>query len=298
MHQIQYFYKKQKNYIQRPALFSIHSLHWRRLHFLFGILVGAFGFQISALSATAFVSSQASPRVEHWQRRQVEIHRFLSESQDLNAVKLIFVGDSITDFWLLDDNPWVSGQKYGRKTWDESFGQPGSQNYAFNIGISGDRLEHVLYRILPKAQGGLGHLDSPQLNPEFIIVMLGINNSWAVEHPVAESIYAGVLANLRAVHAQKPNARIVLQSLLPTNDIVKNKEVVMLVNQRLKALVMQAEFSKFTEYLDLYPLFINTNGIQISSYFTDGLHPNNSGYKVWRDHLVEFLAQSRVKIKK
>ena len=128
--------------------------------------------------------------------------------------------------------------------------------------------------------------------------MLGINNSWAVEHPVAESIYAGVLANLRAVHAQKPNARIVLQSLLPTNDIVKNKEVVMLVNQRLKALVMQAEFSKFTEYLDLYPLFINTNGIQISSYFTDGLHPNNSGYKVWRDHLVEFLAQSRVKIKK
>jgi hypothetical protein len=28
-------------------------------------------------------------------------------------VKLLFVGDSITDFWLLHDSPWVQGQKFG-----------------------------------------------------------------------------------------------------------------------------------------------------------------------------------------
>jgi lysophospholipase L1-like esterase len=139
----------------------------------------------------------------------------------------------------------------------------------------------------------MGQLDSPALNPEFMIVMLGINNSWAAEQPVVESIYQGVLANLRALHARKPNARIVVQSLLPTNDAAKNKDVVLRVNQRLETLVRTSEFSKFTVYLNLYPSFVDTSGVQISNYFTDGLHPNDSGYRVWRDRLIAFLIQAR-----
>ncbi len=274
-------------------MFSINPFNSRHSVIVLCFVVGLLGLQLQAKSSPTFASSQAAARVEHWQKRQVDIQRFLSESKDLSVVKLLFVGDSITDFWLFDQNPWVSGQKFGRKIWDETFAKPGSENYAFNIGISGDRLEHVLFRILPKAQGGLGQLDSPHLNPEFIFVMLGINNSWAAEQPVADSIYAGVLANLRALHAQKPNARIVLQSLLPTNEVAKNKDVVTVVNQRLKALVLQPEFSKFSVYLDLYPLFTDSKGVQISSYFTDGLHPNDEGYKIWRDRLLEFLTQSR-----
>jgi lysophospholipase L1-like esterase len=263
------------------------------------LFVSALGIQFNALSAPVFVSSQPHARVEHWQKREAEINAYVRDSKNLSQVKLLFVGDSITDFWLLDDNPWVSGQKYGRKIWDESFAKPGTPNFAFNMGISGDRLEHVLYRILPKAQGGMGQLDSPQLNPEFIIVMLGINNSWAVEHPVADSIFEGTLANLRALHARKPNARIVLQSLLPTNDESKNKELVLPVNQRLKALVVQAEFSNFMVYLDLYSSFTdgngngNGNGKQIDRYFTDGLHPNAQGYEVWRNRLLDFLKETR-----
>jgi len=260
---------------------------------LFTLFISALITQLNASSAPAFVSSQPTARVEHWQKREAEINAFLRDSKNLSAVKLLFVGDSITDFWLFDDNPWVSGQKYGQKIWNESFANPGTENYALNIGISGDRLEHVLFRILPKAQGGMGQLDSPQLKPEFMIVMLGINNSWAAEHPVADSIFEGTLANLRALHALKPNARIVLQSLLPTNETSKNKEVVLAVNQRLKALAMQPEFAKFTAYLDLYPLFTDANGIQIASYFNDGLHPNAKGYEVWRDRLVDFLKTSR-----
>lgn len=249
--------------------------------------------QAGIATAQTFVSSKPAARVEHWQKRQTDINTYIQQSQNLGAVKLLFVGDSITDFWLFDDNPWVSGQKYGRKIWDQSFATPGTENFAFNIGISGDRLEHVLYRILPKAEGGLGHLDSPSLNPEFMIVMLGINNSWAAETPVAESIYQGVLANLRALHARKPNARIILQSLLPTHDVAKNKEVVLIVNQRLEALVRTSEFSKFTTYLNLYPAFTDASGVQIAKYFTDGLHPNDSGYQIWRDRLIEFLKQAR-----
>lgn len=246
-----------------------------------------------AQSAPAFASTQPAARVEHWQKREATINAYLRDAKDLGAVKLLFVGDSITDFWLFDDNPWVSGQKYGRKVWDESFGKPGSENYAFNIGISGDRIEHVLYRILPKSAGGMGQLDAPQLNPEFIIVMLGINNSWAAEDPVADSIFEGVHVALSTLHARKPKSRIVLQSLLPTNDTGKNRDVVGTVNQRLRKLVTTPEFSRFTSYLDLYPAFTDANGVQISHYFTDGLHPNAVGYAVWRDQLVPFLKTLR-----
>ncbi len=247
----------------------------------------------AARSAPAFASTQPAARVEHWQQREAAINAHLRDAKDLSAIKLLFVGDSITDFWLFDDNPWVSGQKYGRKIWDASFGKPGSENYAFNIGISGDRIEHILYRILPKSAGGMGQLDAPQLSPEFMVVMLGINNSWAAEDPVADSIFQGVHAALKALHARKPKSRIVLQSLLPTNDNAKNKDVVGVVNQRLRKLVTTPEFSSFTSYLDLYPAFTDADGAQISGYFTDGLHPNAAGYAVWRDRLVAFLKTVR-----
>ena len=271
---------------------SYQSIYLRFIALMISFL-GACGWASGAHSSPAFASTQPAPRVEHWQKREAAINAHLRSSKDLSAIRLLFVGDSITDFWLFEDNPWVSGQKYGRKVWDESFATPGSENYAFNIGISGDRIEHILYRILPKSAGGMGQLDAPELNPEFIIVMLGINNSWAAEDPVADSIFEGVHVALNALHARKPQSRIVLQSLLPTNDTIKNRDVVGVVNQRLRKLASSPEFSSFTDYLDLNPAFTNAAGMQLSKYFTDGLHPNDIGYSVWRDQLVPFLKAKR-----
>ena len=256
-------------------------------------LVLSLGWVGGAVFAADFVSTKPAARVEHWQKREAEINAYIKDSKDLKSVKLLFVGDSITDFWLFDDNPWVSGQKYGRPIWDESFGKPNSENFGFNIGISGDRIEHVLYRILPKAVGGLGQLDSPDLNPEFIVTLIGINNTWAAEAPVADSVFEGVRVVLGALHERKPNARIILQTLLPTNDEIKNRDVVRPVNQRLRLLAASPFFSGFISLLDLYPSFVDGSGSQVSTYFTDGLHPNVNGYRVWRDRLVPFLQQAR-----
>jgi lysophospholipase L1-like esterase len=141
----------------------------------------------AVLTATAqaagFVSTQPTPRVEHWQNRQSAIGQELQDRNRTAATRLVFVGDSITDFWRFDDNPWVSGQKYGRQVWNESFAGGTPQNLALNIGISGDRTEHLLHRITPSAVGGLGHLDAPGLKPDFLVVMLGINNTWAALWP-------------------------------------------------------------------------------------------------------------------
>jgi lysophospholipase L1-like esterase len=252
----------------------------------------------AALAAPAqagggFVSTQPAPRVEHWQHRQAAIGRELQDRARMAATRLVFVGDSITDFWLLDDNPWVSGQQYGRQVWNDSFAGSTPQNLALNIGISGDRTEHVLHRIQPRAAGGLGHLDAPALRPEFLVVMLGINNTWAAESPVADSVFEGVRAVLAAAHARQPQARIVLQSILPTNDPAKNRDVVQVVNQRLQALTRSPDWSAFTGWLDLTPGFVDAQGQQVAALFTDGLHPNLAGYRIWRDRLLPFLAAER-----
>lgn len=270
---------------------------------LFGrVLAGAFAVLASltlhgAAAARDFASTQPTARVEYWQQRQAAIAAQVADVASLRAVKLVFVGDSITDFWLLGDDPWIPGRMHGRRIWDESFGGAVPQNLALNIGISGDRTEHLLFRILPKAQGGLGQLDAPELAPEFFVLMIGINNSYAPEMPVADSVFEGVLAVMRSLHARKPGARIILQSILPTSEPSRDDAVVRPVNLRLAALARSTEFAAFTTWLDLYPAFVDAQGRQDPRLFVDGLHPSEAGYRAWRDRLVPALASARASVR-
>lgn len=243
--------------------------------------------------AADFASMKPTARVEYWQQRQATIAAQVADAASLRDVKLVFVGDSITDFWLLDDDPWIPGRIHGRRVWDESFGGVVKENRALNIAISGDRTEHLLYRILPKSQGGLGQLDAPALTPEFLVLMVGINNSYAPESPVADSVFEGVRAVMRSLHARKPGARLLLQSLLPTSEPSRDDTVVKPVNARLAALASSPEFAGFTTWLDLYPSFVDAQGRQDGKLFLDGLHPSEAGYRVWRDRLVPALVAAR-----
>jgi lysophospholipase L1-like esterase len=210
-----------------------------------------------AATARDFASMQPTARVEYWQQRQAAIDAQVADAASLRAVP---------------------------------------QNLALNIGISGDRTEHLLFRILPKAQGGLGQLDAPELAPEFFVLMIGINNSYAPEMPVADSVFEGVLAVMRSLHARKPGTRIMLQSILPTAELSRDDAVVRPVNLRLAALARSTEFAGFTTWLDLYPAFVDAQGKQDARLFVDGLHPSEAGYRVWRDRLVPALASARASV--
>ena len=257
-------------------------------------LLGACASLAAAVAqAGDFASTRPAARVEYWQQRQAAIEMQIANTASLRAVKLVFVGDSITDFWLLGDDPWIPGRWHGRRIWDESFGLAQPANVALNIGISGDRTEHLLFRLLPRSQGGLGHLDAEALAPEFFVLMVGINNSYAPEAPVADSVFEGVLAVMRALHARKPGTRLLLQSILPTSEPTRNEKVVRPVNARLQALTQSPEFAGFTTWLDLYPSFVDARGQQTARLFVDGLHPSEDGYRVWRDRLLPALAEAR-----
>jgi hypothetical protein len=53
--------------------------------------------------------------VEHWQTRQADIDMALQDSARMTATRLVFVGDSITDLWLLADDPWIPGRMHGER---------------------------------------------------------------------------------------------------------------------------------------------------------------------------------------
>jgi lysophospholipase L1-like esterase len=248
----------------------------------------------SASEQPGFVSESPLARVEYWQLRQQAINAALQDRAALPAVKLVFLGDSITDFWQLDENPWIRGQRFGLNSWQPAFVSGLPENRALNMGISGDRTEHVLHRIQPAAQGGLGQLDPPELDPDFIVLMIGINNTWAQEDPVVDSVVAGITRVLEAAHDRKPEARIVLQSLLPTNDPVRNRDVVVPVNARIVDLVKRKPYADYTVFLNLYPLFTDSAGNQKTDFFvTDGVHPNDAGYRAWSARLLPCLDQQR-----
>lgn len=250
-----------------------------------------------ALAAPAIVTAQArfqaeqpAARVDYWQKRAADISHELAAAPELKSVRLVFIGDSITDFWHLDANPWLPGRYCGKSVWDESFGGAVPAHKALNLGVSGDRIEHVLHRLLPAAAGGEGWLDRADLRPDVIFVMLGINNSFDAEAPATESIERGLVAVINRIRERQPQARIVVQSLLPTDDPVKNRVLVKPVNQALRAL---AAGSANMGYVDLYPDFVGPTGEQRRDLFNDGLHPSREGYRVWRDRLLAFLAEPR-----
>ncbi len=256
-----------------------------------GLLAGVGG--ATAQTSAGFNSTRPTVRIEYWQKRLNEISARLAQPDSLAPVRLVFLGDSITDFWTMGDNPWFPGAVGGQAVWNESFGGGDPGLLALNLGISGDRTEHLLYRIQPGSDGGLGELDRPDLAPDVIVLMIGINNSWDAETPAVDSVLEGIKAVVAAVHARKPDALIVLQSLLPTQETARNDEVVIPVNAALAGFAAGSGQSDHVRYLDLYPAFINADGRQNSGFFMDAVHPNARGYRAWRDRLVPFLASIR-----
>jgi lysophospholipase L1-like esterase len=67
---------------------------------------------------------------------------------------------------------------------------------------------------------------------------------------------------------------------------MKNRNLVIPVNDLLRSFAANAEG---TEYLDLYPSFVDDHGAQRRNLFNDSLHPSRDGYRLWRDRLTEFL---------
>ena len=219
------------------------------------------------------------------QRRYKGIERDLVSGVELTAVRVLFVGDSITQFYAGEDD---AGQA---SAWRAAYGDPTSPNYALNLGVAGDRTENVLYRLLPKSEGGLGHLDDLRIQPAIIVLMVGINNTWSSTRDIVGLTVGGQLAVIRRLRSLRPNATIVVNALLPTNNRGHDQELVEPINRRLSTEAQQ--LGSAVVWLDLSPGFLRADGTGNPALFKDGVHPNAAGYALWSAALLPKLEAVR-----
>lgn len=149
-----------------------------------------------------------------------------------------------------------------------------------NQGISGETSTGLLKR--------LNLFNRTQ--PETIFVMIGINDLIrSVEDTKILDNYRQIVTTLRASH---PKSQIVIQSILPhgaSEATWEGKQKLLAIsNSRIRELNQQLQNIATKEgikYLDLHPLFANSQGNLRPDFSTDGLHLSPEGYLVWRSAL-------------
>jgi lysophospholipase L1-like esterase len=222
----------------------------------------------------------AAPRATTGKNQWVANHyaRMMAlADQSPEEFKVVFVGDSITKKWLD-----MSGS-----LWADNFGDVDSPYYALNLGVPGDRTDHVLYRLKSKADGGLGNLDNPAIQPKVIVLMIGTNNLFPPHS--AQQISGGIEAVANRLRELRPEAELIICSVIPSHNPINNKQQIIPANETLPALAERMG-DKVT-FLDLYPAFLNEKGEKDQKFYVDGLHLNEKGYEVWHRRLMPVLKE-------
>jgi lysophospholipase L1-like esterase len=200
---------------------------------------------------------------------EMKMHQqFLSLAKEGN-IDLLFIGDSITDFWRRADR--------GKSVWDEYF----APLNAANFGISGDRTQHVLWRI------DNGELDGFQA--KVIVLMLGTNNLSSPPKSIRntnEETIEGMKLVVADIRKHQPHARMLLLAIFPRGKTPDNP-------YRADLSVINPELAKLDDgknifFMDIGDKFLNADGTLKTELFADGnLHPNTAGYKVWADAIID-----------
>ena len=156
------------------------------------------------------------------------------------GIDILFMGDSITDFW----------RNRGSNVWNQYY----APRHAANFGISGDRTQHVLWRM------NNGELDG--IKPRVVVLMIGTNNTgkerdnMTTRNTVPETI-AGVQAVVADIRARLPDSKILLLGIFPRSTLADPQRAeVALIN----TVIAKLDDGKMVRYLDIGPKFLEADG--------------------------------------
>jgi beta-glucosidase len=190
------------------------------------------------------------PRDDKWMVR----HRLINERVKAGPVDLVFIGDSITQGW----------EGAGKKVWEEFY----SSRRAANLGIGGDRTQHVLWRL------DNGNIEGIQ--PKLAVIMIGTNNSGS---NTSAQIADGVKAIVAKLQAKLPATKILVLGIFPRGanpDDTRRK-----VNEGANAIIANLADGKNVFYLDFGKDFLTADGTLSKEIMPDLLHLNEKSYRLW-----------------
>ena len=192
-------------------------------------------------------------------------HKAYLDRAKQGNIDVVFLGDSITDFFTRD------GADVWKKYWVPL--------NAVDFGVSGDRTQNILGRV----DGG--ELDG--FKAKCIILMIGTNNL-STNRNTNEETLAGLKLVVADIRKHQPDAKLLLMSITPRGTS----------NDRAKA--VNAEMAKWADdknifYMDIFDKFMKPDGTQNAEVMNGTIHFNAKGYEVWSEAIVgqvkELLAQ-------
>jgi N-acetylglucosamine-6-sulfatase len=197
-----------------------------------------------------------------WQERQAAKN---AQARQGN-IDLAFIGDSITQGW----------EGAGRETWDKFY----AGRNPINLGFSGDRTEHVIWR--------LTHGNLNGYKPKVAVLMIGTNNTGhAMQDP--QEVATGIQRILDILHQQTPETKVLLLGVFPRGrspfDLMRLNNIA--INQQVRRF---ADGDRI-QYLELDDSFLEANGTLPESIMPDALHLNERGYQIWAEAMEPTLAR-------
>ncbi len=193
-----------------------------------------------------------------WQKRHEEKAAGVKESK----AEVLFIGDSITQGW----------EGAGKETWQRFYGP----RRGFNIGFSGDRTQHVLWR--------LDNAEADGIQPKVAVMMIGTNNMGGNS---PEAIADGVKAIVAKLDSKLPQTKVLLLAIFPRSEKPTDaiREKVAKTNELLKPIAD----GKKVVYLDIGKSFLAEDGTLSKEIMPDFLHLSPKGYRIWADSIEPTL---------
>jgi len=205
-------------------------------------------------------------------------HERFNEISKQGEAPLVFLGDSITEGWA---GP-------GKTAWEKYWGPM----KAVNFGISGDRTEHILWRLQN------GNYDG--LKPKLTVLMIGTNNTghqWRamkehqgeVYNSSAEQTAQGVEAIVKLLKEKQPQMKILVLAIFPRgadrNDKMRQR------NEATNKAIARLADGKTVYYMDINQDFLEKDGTLSREIMPDLLHPNAAGYEIWSQAIMGKVKQ-------
>ena len=195
------------------------------------------------------------------------LNKYTSENQKLlldcnDGNRIVFIGDSITEFWERFDALFFSKNNY------------------INRGISSQTTSQILARFED---------DVINIKPKKVVILAGINDIAENNGPISLVEIMNNIIGMLTIAAQN-NIEIILCALLPSNRFYWNPKItpdknVIKLNEMLQA---YAKVKKIT-FVDYYFEMVDENNGLKKEYGEDGVHPSLEGYLKMRSILEPFL---------
>ena len=189
-------------------------------------------------------------------------------------IDLLFMGDSITDWWRIPGRgtPINGAIPYGGKAvFEKHFG---SMKVA-NFGIAGDTTQGVLWR--------LQHGEGEGYKPKAIMLMIGTNNTGRNSPP---EIAMGVATDVLELRKDFPDAKILLLAIFPRSS---GGPTIRTQIDEINKIISTLNDNQHVFFMDIGPKFLGADGSIPRDIMSDGLHPTSKGYEIWAEAVQDKL---------